>query len=72
MHTSSGLEYWGSQNADNVPPAGQPASYFYLLPVTNDQWNNTYKFDPSADLHSVKVDIFFKADGPYTHTVTVQ
>jgi hypothetical protein len=71
MHSSSGLEYWGSQSADNVPPAGQPASYFYLLPVTNDQWSNTYKFDPSADLHSVKVDVFFKADGPYTHSVTV-
>ena len=71
MHTPAGLEYWGSQNANNVSPAGQPASYFYLLPVTNDQWNNTYKFDPSADNHSVKVDIYFKASGPYTHTVNV-
>lgn len=71
MHTQSGLEYWGSQNANNVSPAGQPASYFYLLPVTNDQWNNTYKFDPSADNHSVKVDIYFKASGPYMHTVSV-
>ncbi len=71
IHTPAGLEYIGSQNANNVPPAGQPASYFYLLPVTNDQWNNTYKFDPSADNHSVKVDLYFKADGPYTHKITV-
>jgi len=71
IHTPAGLEYVGSQNADNVPPAGQPASYFYLLPVTNDQWSNTYKFDLSADNHSVKVDVYFKADGPYTHKVTV-
>jgi hypothetical protein len=71
IHTPAGLEYMGSQNADNVPPAGQPASYFYLLPVTNDQWSNTYKFDPSADNHSVKVDVYYKADGPYTHKVTV-
>jgi starch-binding outer membrane protein SusE/F len=71
MHTSSGMEYYGSTNADNVPPAGQPQSYFYLVPVTNDQWSNTYKFDPSADNHTVKVDIYFKASGPYTHKVTV-
>lgn len=71
IHTPAGLEYLGSQNADNVPPAGQPASYFYLLPVTNDQWSNTYKFDPSADNHSVKVDVYYKADGPYTHKITV-
>ncbi len=71
VHTPSGLEYFGSQNANNVPPAGQPASYFYLFPVTNDQWNNTYKFDPSADNHSVKVDVYFNANGPYTHKVTV-
>jgi starch-binding outer membrane protein SusE/F len=71
LHTPAGLEYWGSQNVDNIPPAGQPESYFYLLPVTNDQWNNTYKFDPAADNHSVKADVFFKAGAPYTHKITV-
>jgi hypothetical protein len=70
LHTSAGLEYYGSKNPDNIPPAGQPADYFYLLPVTNDQWSNTYKFDPSADNHSVKVDLYFKADAPYTQVVT--
>lgn len=71
LHTSAGLEYLGSENANNVSPAGQPDSYFYLVPVTNNQWDNTYKFDPSADMHNVKVDAFFKADGPYTHQATV-
>jgi hypothetical protein len=71
LHTAAGLEYWGSQNADNIPPAGQPDAYFYLLPVTNDQWSNTYKFDPSADNNNVKADVYFKADGPYTHKITV-
>ena len=71
MHTAGGLEYWGSENANNVSPAGQAESYFYLLPVTDAQWDNTYKFDPSADLHNVKVDVYFKADGPYKHTVVV-
>jgi hypothetical protein len=70
LHTSSGLEYWGSKNADNVPPAGQPASYFYLVPVTSDQWNNTFKFDPAADGHQVDVQVFFQSTGPYTQQVT--
>jgi hypothetical protein len=70
LHTPAGLEYWGSTNANNVDPAGQPASYFYLVPVTNDQWNNTYKFPAAADMHNVKVDVYFQASGPYTHVVT--
>ena len=70
LHTSDGLEYYGSENQNNIPPAGQPADYFYLLPVTNDQWNNTYKFPPAADMHNVKVDAYFQASGPYTHTTT--
>jgi len=70
LHTDAGLEYWGSTNADNVDPAGQPASYFYLVPVTNDQWSNTYKFPAAADMHNVKVDLLFQASGPYTHTAT--
>jgi hypothetical protein len=70
LHTDAGLEYWGSENANNNPPAGQPAEYFYLLPVTNDQWNNTYKFPPAADTHNVMVNVYFQAAGPYTHTCT--
>jgi starch-binding outer membrane protein SusE/F len=70
LHTAKGLEYYGSENVNNDPPAGKPADYFYLLPVTNDQWNNTYKFPPAADTHNVKVDAYFQATGPYTHTVT--
>lgn len=70
LHTINGLEYYGSENVNNVAPAGQPVDYFYLLPVTNDQWNNTYKFDPAADTHNVKVDVYFKASAPYTHTAT--
>lgn len=71
LHTANGLEYYGSKNVDNVTPAGQPADYFYLLPVSNDEWNNTYKFPPAADLHNVKIDAFFKPTGTYTHQVTV-
>lgn len=70
LHTSAGLEYWGSTNVDNVDPAGQPASYFYVVPASNDQWSNTYKFPAAADMHNVKVDLLFQANAPYTHTAT--
>jgi len=70
LHTSAGLEYWGSTLANNVDPSGQPASYFFLVPVTNDQWNNTYKFPAAADTHNVKVDVYFQAASDYTHTAT--
>ncbi|OLY91835.1 SusE outer membrane protein [Cnuella takakiae] len=71
LRTATGNEYMGSQNANNVQPAGQPRSYFSLVPVSNNQWDNTYKFDPAADRKDVKVSVSFKADGPYTHTITV-
>ncbi|RFZ84392.1 hypothetical protein DYU05_01850 [Mucilaginibacter terrenus] len=70
IHTATGLEYKGSTNANNVSPAGQAASYFYLVPVTNSQWDNTYKFDPSADRKNVKVDVMLQPNA-YTHKVTV-
>jgi hypothetical protein len=70
VHTPAGLEYFGSVNADNNDPAGQPANYFYIVPVTNDQWSNTYKFPAAADLHNVKVDVYFQAGAPYTHSAT--
>lgn len=70
IHTAAGSEYVGSRNANNDAPAGKPASYFDILPVTNDQWNNTYKFDPSADRKNVKVDVMLQPNA-YTHKVTV-
>lgn len=71
LHTANGDEYWGSSNANNNPPAGQPAAYFYLLPVTNSQWDNTYKFDPSADKANIKAEVMFNAASAYTHVITV-
>ncbi len=71
LHTPAGVEYYGSVNANNVSPVGQPASYFYLTPVTNSQWDNTYKFNPAADRQNVKVTVTFSAAAPYTHEVVV-
>lgn len=70
LHTAAGPEYMGSIIQTPDPPAGKPASYFYLVPVVNSQWDNTYKFDPSADGKNVKVDVMFTPDA-YTHKVTV-
>jgi hypothetical protein len=71
VHTAAGDEWYGSTNQDNQSPVGQQPSYFYLIRKDNNQWNNTYKFNPAADMHNVKVDVFFKADAVYTHQVTV-
>ena len=72
LHTSSGIKYMGSSNVNNVSPVGQAASYFYLNSVSNDQWNNTYKFNPSADNKSIKATVNLGAAGPYTHTIVTQ
>jgi len=72
LHTSSGIKYMGSSNVNNVSPVGQAASYFYLNGVSNDQWNNTYKFNPSADNKSIKATVNLGAAGPYTHTIVTQ
>jgi hypothetical protein len=72
LHTSAGLQFMGSSKTDNGSPVGQPASYFFLQPVSNDQWANTYKFDPAADRKNVKVELTLKGDAPYTHQVTVK
>lgn len=70
MHTAAGDEWLGSSAPNNDPPAGKPASYFFVTPVTNDQWNNTYKFDPAADNHKIKADIYFQATGDYYNKIT--
>ena len=70
LHTADGNEYMGSTNANNDPPAGKPAAYFYLIPVSNAQWDNTYKFDPSADKKHVKVNVMLQSEA-YTHKITV-
>ncbi|RYE16434.1 MAG: hypothetical protein EOP51_25805 [Sphingobacteriales bacterium] len=70
LYTAAGNEWFGAKEPNNVAPAGQPASYFYLYPRSDAQWDNTYKFDPSADMHNVKVEVLFKGDA-YTHKVTV-
>jgi hypothetical protein len=67
-------EWYGSSNSDNSEPTSStPASYFYLTPVTNDQWNNCYKFSiPLNNGIQNTITVFMQPDASYTHTVVPQ
>jgi hypothetical protein len=71
FHTSAGLQFMGSQKADNGSPVGQPASYFVMQGVSNDQWANTYKFNPAADRKNVRVQVLLSGAAGYTHQITL-
>lgn len=63
-------EWYGSSNSDNSPPTPTtPASYWYLTPVTSDEWNNSYKFNAIGPLSVVDVTVFMQANNPYTHNL---
>ncbi|MGI4820046.1 MAG: SusE domain-containing protein [Janthinobacterium lividum] len=62
---------YGSTNTDNVPPtATTAAAYYNLVPVADDQWNNTYKFIGTADLKNVDILVMMQP-AAYTHQVKV-
>ncbi|RZL08799.1 MAG: hypothetical protein EOO62_14760 [Hymenobacter sp.] len=65
------MRQYGSTNTDNVPPtATTAAAYYNLVPVANDQWNNTYKFSGTADRKSVDIMVMLQP-AAYTHKVVV-
>ena len=67
-------ETYGSSNSNNNEPTSTtPASYWYLFPVTNDQWDYTFKFSASLN-NNVKNNIilYMQAGAPYTHSVLPQ
>jgi starch-binding outer membrane protein SusE/F len=68
---SDAFEWYGSSNSDNSEPTSSTtAPYFYLTPVTNDQWNNCYKFITATQNNAQEtITVFMQADAPYTHTV---
>lgn len=68
--TNDSYEWWGSKNADNSrPTAGSPASYWFMLPVSSDRWNNSFKFATEIDNSTSDVTVYFQPDKDYTHTV---
>lgn len=62
-------EWWGTPNTDSRPNASSPASYYYLYPVNNSQWDGKFKFAGEMDLALVDVTAYFNADGEYTHSI---
>jgi starch-binding outer membrane protein SusE/F len=67
------FEWFGSSNADNSRfDANTPASYFFLLPIAESQWDYTYKFPLSVDGGTVDIAVLFAPTGTYTHRVTIK
>lgn len=66
-------EWFGSTNADNSRPnADSSESYWYMVPVTDDHWNNTYKFADEVDMSNVDIQVIFNAEvDEYTHSIEV-
>lgn len=66
-------EWYGSVNADNSrPTADSSPAYWYMVPVTSDRWNNSFKFHTDVDNSQADVQVIFNADvDEYTHIVTV-
>ena len=63
---------YGSTNADNQPPtATTAAAYFTIVPVADDQWNNSFKFIGAADRKSVDLLVMMQP-AAYTHQVKVR
>ncbi len=65
-------EWYGSTNADNSRPDENTAeSYWFMVPVTNDRWANTFKFNGAVDNNQADIQVIFNTSVPeYTHTVT--
>ncbi len=66
-------EWYGSVNGDNQRPNENTAdSFYYMVPVSDDYWGNSFKFRGEVDYSNVDINIYFNADVPaYTHVITV-
>jgi hypothetical protein len=62
-------EWLGTPNTDSRPTASSPASYYYLYPVDNSQWNGKFKFAGEIDNSLADVSVLLQAESPYTHEI---
>jgi len=70
---TSSKQYYGSTNADNQrATASSPASYFYLVPGPDVQYDYSFKFQTEADKKNVDITVKMQPDGPYTHQIVVR
>ena len=63
-------EWLGTPNTDSRPDASSPASYYYLFPVNNSQWDGKFKFAGELDMALVDMSVLLQAENPYTHSFT--
>lgn len=72
--TGDKTEWKGSSNADNQrPTSGSPASYWFVLPINNnDQWNYAFKYQTEADNKNCDVLLNMTTGGPYSHQVVIK
>lgn len=62
-------EWWGTPNTDSRPNSSSPASYYYLYPVDNSQWDGKFKFAGEMDMALVDMSVLLQAENPYTHSI---
>lgn len=62
-------EWWGAPNTDSRPNESSPASYYYLFPVNNSQWDGKLKFAGEMDMALVDFSVLLQAENPYTHVI---
>jgi len=66
------MRQYGSVNTDNqAATATTAAAYFNLVPVADDQWNNSFKFIGTADRKNVDILVMMQP-AAYTHQVKVR
>ncbi|MDR7130294.1 hypothetical protein J2X69_002642 [Algoriphagus sp. 4150] len=66
-------EWFGSTNGDNQRPTDSTGpAYWYMVPVSDDRWNNSYKFATEVDNSNADISVIFNAEVPsYTHSVSI-
>jgi len=65
------LEWSTLTQTDSPPTATSPASYYYLLLITNlTQWDNKWKLMSDFDGVPATYTMYLQAAQPYTHSIT--
>lgn len=66
-------EWFGSTNGDNQRPTESTGpAYWYMVPVSDDRWNNSFKFATEVDNANADISVIFNAEvSNYTHVITV-
>lgn len=66
-------EWYGSTNRDNSRPNANTAeSYWFMVPVSDHHWDNSFKFAQEVDMSTIDMEIIFNNTVPhYTHKITI-